>query len=155
MNEYVKGALIFTSGVVGGAVVGSVYVGAKVISNDGLREALSKEISKKLDKVLFGDRPRPNYNDRASHRVSYSSYFKSTDVWFDTRENAEKVMGDLEELCAERGYCTVSDFLWLAGVKDSHIYQSFGWYSIGGATVICQESHYMIDLPIPTRIYEK
>ena len=55
MNKFVKGALIFTSGVAGGFVLGGVTIGKIVIKSNTFREAVKNKISDEVTDFLYGE----------------------------------------------------------------------------------------------------
>lgn len=152
MNKYVKGLMLFGSGMVSGAIVGSAYVGLKVLSTDEFREVLAKKIGDKVTEWIYGE----EINRYKTRRVSYRNYAEERrydDVIFNTREDAEKTLHELEELCEKYDHVTVADVYEIAGIPANYTHNNFGWYTVKGVEVKCVRDGYTLGLPTPVRIY--
>ncbi len=66
MNNFVKGALIFTSGVAGGFVLSGITTIKFVVKSDTFRTALKNKISEEVTTFLYGE------NNKTKKR--YTSY---------------------------------------------------------------------------------
>lgn len=63
MNKYVKGALLFTSGVTVGVGVCGIKMVTFVLTDEYFRDALVCKITDKADEWLFGDANHNCSND--------------------------------------------------------------------------------------------
>lgn len=71
MRKGIKYALLFTGGVAVGIGVCGASLISYAFSDEDIRDGIKNKISRKVDKALYGERPRRNYGSR----VSYRSYF--------------------------------------------------------------------------------
>ena len=55
MNKFVKGGLIFTSGIAGGFVLCGITTIKFMVKSDTFRTALENKISEELTKFLYGE----------------------------------------------------------------------------------------------------
>lgn len=67
MNKYIKGALLFTSGVTVGVGVCGIKMVTFVLTDEYFRDALVCKITDKADKWLFGN-DYTNYNRSNDNR---------------------------------------------------------------------------------------
>ena len=150
MNKYVKGVMLFGSGVVSGVIVGSAYVGLKVLSSDDMREVLAKKMADKIVNWVYDDkltRVKPS-------RVSYREYAENRfdKVIFDTYENAQKALDALKELCDKYGHASVADLYDIAGLSTNYTQHNHGWYSLDDVSIKQIRDGYVLDTPVTTRI---
>lgn len=133
MNNSIKYALVFT----GGAIVGFGVCGVKLIgyalNDDYIRDGITKKISGRIDKALFGE-----------GRVSYANY---NDVAFETREKAEKILEQMNEEIDRYGFVTVADYKELCGVAGDYKDNKYGWTNIRDAEVTRVRAGYSIRFP--------
>lgn len=145
MNKYVKGAFIFTGGVTVGTGIGAGLVVVKVITNDKLRKALAESMGDKLCKFIYGEEPAPVR--KRSYKSYYKPYTDADEVFFDTQEQAEKVLKHLKEVISTYSVATVADFYDLAGVGSAFNDTKRGWADLSDAHVDKKDSYYVITLP--------
>lgn len=69
------------------------------------------------------------------------------EVLFNTRKDAEDVLGNLRWVIAKYGNATLADFYDLAGVRALYEDCKFGWTSLRGAKIVCTRDGYTIELP--------
>lgn len=150
MRKGIKYALFFTSGVAVGIGVCGTSLISYAFSDEDIREGIKNKIYRKIDKTLYGERPRRNYGSRVSYRSYYQ--FNNNKIIFDSRISAEEAKEKMEETIDEFGYVAVSDLYEIAGIKNDYLDSKYGWTSLRNAKVIrCRDGHY-IDLPKPLLI---
>jgi hypothetical protein len=142
-----------------------------------VKEIISETISNTVDMALYGERrSRSNINRRGgSSYVSYSSQYRSTNdsrpqyasgsrdrrdgynlsnLIFDTRVDAESVLGDLCDLVEDYKMASVADFYKFAGMEEQSTFMDrrWGWYDLGNARVVRTRDGYSIDMPRPQQL---
>ena len=70
MNKFVKGALIFTSGVAGGFVLCGITTIKFVVKSDTFRTALTNKISEEVTTLLYGKETRRDKTGHTLYKVS-------------------------------------------------------------------------------------
>lgn len=88
----------------------------------------------------------------AKSKYKYSYGYKKhsacwTDIVFDTRDDAEKILSDLQDLIEKYTYVTVADLCDLVGVTPEFTYEKYGWKDLTTARVGRTQSGYFIHLP--------
>ncbi len=107
MNNFVKGALIFTSGVAGGFVLSGITTIKFVVKSDTFRTALKNKISEEVTTFLYGENNKtkkryPSYRSYYEHRKTEKPF---ENVVFETRKDAEDVLS-----AVERGWITQDEY---------------------------------------------
>lgn len=134
MNKNIKYALFFTSGVTVGLGICGVKVLNYALNDEYLRDAINHKITDKVAKKLYGDIPKRN-NSRVSYRNYYEqckpySYRVVDDLVFETEEEAEKIMSELEDTITKYGVATVADLYDLCGLSTEYTSNKYGWTTI-------------------------
>ena len=132
--------------------------------------ALKDTFMSSLSMLLWGSpnyRGRGGYRNDRSERVSYWSYGNEPrterrdrgryidrrgqsdirDLLFETRMDAEEVIGALENAIDRYGQASVSDLYDAAGVTGEHTDINWGWTSTDGFKVRPVSGGYVIDMP--------
>ena len=118
-----------------------------------------------LDMWLGGDRSKPTHRNRKQntsyHSVSYMDDRPSRnisqinrarhnfdDITFETRREAEDVLGNLVDLIYDYGEATVADFYTYSGIETSHADHKHGWEDLQGSKIVRSgRNGYVIKLP--------
>lgn len=153
MNKKVKGAVIFTSGLIGGVVIGGGLVINKILDDDDFRGVVCKKVSNKVMELLYGEKTVSKYEETVSKYEEKTGY-KVEDVYFPIRKTAEDVLEKMKKLIDRYGLVSVQDYYDLSEVKVSQFESTkFGWVSLKNADVeYISKSGYIIDLPQPIRL---
>lgn len=85
---------------------------------------------------------RNNYNSRNS-----SSICDYDDIFFDTRSEAENVLGAMDEILATYKIVRVADYFDLAGIDGPWTGNDYGWTDLRMAKIIYTRDGYTIKLP--------
>lgn len=154
MNKYVKGVMLFASGIAVGTIGGGAYIGLKMLESDGLREALGKELGNKIVKWVYGEEPElVKTNKRVDYYHTYKTYGNGVDtVIFESRAKAEEVLNNLKKIVNEFGYCTAADLYEISGLPTDYMISDLGWKTVKDVTVVRIRDGYILSLPRPTRI---
>lgn len=89
----------------------------------------------------YRDRDRDRYNDRRT------DIFDSTDIIFDSRGEAEKVLAVMDEIMQEYEIVRVADLYDLAGVSCDFPANDYGWTNIRNARVVHVRDGWVIEMP--------
>lgn len=158
MRKGIKYALVF----IGGVTVGIGVCGVSLISyalNDGdIREGIKNKISRKIDKVLYGEsdmrrnRSRVSYynyahDNRKCNLEPYYHFIK--DIIFDTRQEAYDTLDKMNEILVTYGYVTIADVYDIVGVPCCYTDNKYGWTTIQNAEVVKGKDGYFINMPKP------
>lgn len=130
-----------------------------------LRELVLEFGTTGLRMMIYGDgisTDRGGHRRRTSYHRSYERYGRSEprraapaeevyeDVFFDSRLDAEMVLGRLMEMIEEYGRVTVGDLYSLCGLPTTHTSQRYGWTRIHGVEIANTRDGWVIELPSPT-----
>lgn len=136
-----------------------------------IKKVVSESINSAVDMMLYGERQSPRERGRGSY-TSYSaqyrpyrdprdrsrsirpgngrvSNFDISSVAFTTREDAENILADLQELIEDYGEASVADFYSLADMDNeiTHVDHKWGWFNLSGAHVIRSHDGYSVQMP--------
>lgn len=141
-----------------------------------LKEIISETVNNSIDMLLYGEqRSRPNMTrNRGTSYVSYSAPYRNqndgrphysdmrdrrgsynlSNLIFDTRSDAEEVLGNLCDLVDDYRMASVSDFYKFSGMEDTSTYmdRKWGWYDLSMARVVRVRDGYSIDMPRPQQL---
>ena len=70
----------------------------------------------------------------------------------DTREEAERVLSELDEHIDIYGYATISDYYELVDIEHKYTDHQYGWTEISEAVVVPREHGYVVKLPVARRL---
>lgn len=161
MRKCIKYALVFTGGVAVGVGVCGANLISYALSDEDIREGIKNKISRKIDKTLYGDES----NHKKYSSVSYRSYynknyntqncfsFSADDIIFESRNKAQGVLDDMEDIIDKYNYVTVADMRDLSGlINTTYRAAKYGWASLKKAEIRRVRDGYIIDLPAPVII---
>lgn len=154
MRKGIKYALLFTGGVAVGIGVCGASLISYAFSDEYIREGIKNKISRKVNKALYGERPR-----RGTGPISYRSYYKegikknrekytSEDVVFESRAAAKKALSIMNDICNKYGFVTVADMYDMADLPAPYTSNKYGWTNIKNTEVLRVRSGYIIKLPL-------
>ena len=92
------------------------------------------------------DRDR-DYRDRDRDSYRRTDIFDSTDIIFDSRGEAEKVLAVMDEIMQEYEIVRVADLNDLAGVSCDFPANDYGWTNIRNARVVHVRDGWVIEMP--------
>lgn len=92
------------------------------------------------------DRDR-DYRDRDRDSYRRTDIFDSTDIIFDSRGEAEKVLAVMDEIMQEYEIVRVADLYDLAGVSCDFPANDYGWTNIRNARVVHVRDGWVIEMP--------
>ena len=147
MNKHVKNACIFASGAAVGFVVCGVSMVKIALETDDVRRFIASKISDKIYEFISDEEaPRRQSNKKVSYRNAYYSK-RVGDIFFDSRETAEKVLELSKEIINEYGFVTIADMYDLAGLNTTYTEQNYGWVDLKEAKIIRVRPGYKLVLP--------
>lgn len=127
-----------------------------------IKKAVSDIIKNGIDMILYGS-VSPTRSNSTANRISYSKYyddnrntvrdsraksgFRSDDIIFDNRGEAEIVLSRMDELIDTYGIVTIADLYDLAGVTGDYTTNNYGWTNIRSAEVVRARDGYIIKMP--------
>ena len=139
-----------------------------------VKNLLMDLVSNGVSMMLFGDtvRRRGNVNRvGSSSYVNYGSYSNDRhynerysrpnrrathdfgDILFETRQDAEGVLGTLVDFTEIYGQATVSDLYDLIGKTSEYTDRGYGWKALGSSRVVRARDGYILDLPPVVVLY--
>lgn len=143
MNKKVKGALIFTGGVVSGITLSGYAAVQLVVKNETFRKVVKTAISNIIAESLVPTKPRYRKYDR----VNYVSYRKTDDVIFENRAEVESVLDKMSELLKQQGFVSRAEFYNMGGVGVVYEDHTYGWTNLDDAKVVRVRDGYILKLP--------
>ena len=127
-----------------------------------IKKAVSDIVKNGIDMILYGS-ISPTRSNSTANRISYSKYyddnrntvrdsraksgFRSDDIIFDNRGEAEIVLSKMDEIIDTYGIVTIADFYDLAGVTGDYTTNNYGWTNIRNAEVVRVRDGYIIKMP--------
>lgn len=127
-----------------------------------IKETVSNVVSNAVEMLLFGD-VRSVGKKKNETYTSYSNYYKKDnrrdrgksasvynyrEIIFDSRGEAEDVLGNLVDIAYEYGSASIADLYDLVGVTGSFTDNRKGWSNLASAKVCrARGGGYIIDLP--------
>lgn len=168
MNKFVKGALIFTSGVAGGFVLCGATIGKLLIQSNTFREAVKNKISDEVTNFLYGETKRSKIGYKP-YKVSYRNYYtgrkdglyltvsliKAEEIIFGTLGEAEDVLSCVLDIFKDYGSVSVADLYDLCGVPSNYKDNKIGWkdsYSVSKMYILRTKYGYQLKLPKPVEL---
>ena len=133
MNKYFKNFIIFTTGAAIGFNICGVVVVKKAIDHGYFQDFISRKIKDICNKAVSTNECR-------------------TEIVFDSRSNAEKVLDDLNILMEEYGVVRVADLYDLIGLMPTYTDNNYGWINLTGTSIVRVRHGYEIIMPKPVRI---
>lgn len=134
------------------------------------KKAISDIVTNGIDMILYGEK-RHQSRSRERDTVSYKSYYNSersrhddrfasrgsesnvssTEIWFETRADADAVIDAMYEILNETEYDAVSinDFRELAKLPRIWTGENYGWTNIDGHTIKPCDGGWLIRMPRP------
>lgn len=147
MNKHIKNACIFASGAAVGFVVCGVSMVKIALETDDVRRFVASKISDKIYEFISDEEaPRRQINKKVSYRDAYYSKHVG-DIFFDSRETAERVLELSKEIINEYGFVTIADMYDLAGLNTTYTEQKYGWVDLKEAKIIRVRPGYKLILP--------
>ena len=140
MNKYVKGAMVFVGGMIGGFVLwGTITINAALKSDD-FSEFITRKISDKISKWLWGESSEHGTDVKPAKN-------RCTDIIYESLGSANEVLHNMMDIIDKYGYVTVADMLDLSGKPCSYIDNRYGWVDLRAASIVSTRDGYIIDLP--------
>lgn len=133
------------------------------------KKAISDIVTNGIDIILYGE-SRGRNNRLPGDRVSYRSYgqyyddakrttqravqrpmsFSYSDLIFDSRQDAQAVLNQMNDILYSYGFVRVADLMESAGVTGNpYTDNSYGWNSLNTAEVMITRDGWIIKLPRP------
>lgn len=148
MNQKLKGAVIFASGLISGTIIGSGFVVKQILGDDDYRDVVKKKIVNKINVLLYGEE-RVNNNKTTPNRSGYTV----EEILFPSRTCAEEVLNKMINILVNYGFVSVSDYYVLSNVKPKSYHDTkYGWTTLKDVNIICNGNGFSIDLTRPTLI---
>lgn len=143
---------------------------AKSVCTDILVPSIQKTVStmvnNMVDIMIYGE-PQNRQNDRSQGtRVSYSSYYGTQsraqntrprvvqdynydNIVLNSREDAENVLAQLDDVIRSYGYAKVADLYDFVGLRSKFTDNNYGWTDLRSASVSRCRDGYLLVLPKP------
>lgn len=106
--------------------------------------------------VVVGAMVYKAYAIRTLHKcVETKGYEKepaSSDIVFDSRETAEKILDAMDTILKHRGNVNVADMYHVAGLRAEYALNEYGWVSLKDACFVETPNGYCISLPAPIEL---
>ena len=126
-----------------------------------LKKAISDVVRNGIDMLLYGETGKSKstpgskvsynsmYDDRRSSKrePSYGSGFDYDEFVFETRGDAEFVLGQMEDILSMYPVVSVADFYDLLGITPPHTANKYGWTDLRSASVSRVRNGHVIKLP--------
>ena len=131
MNERIKYALVFTSGM----CLGAGIVGVNILKNKNFMEYIKRKVTNNIEKLLFEGK----------------QYFND-ELQCDSLAECNRIKDEMKQVIDEYGFVTVGDLYNIARLnKTGHSYDYFnrGWADLSCTEIISLKDCYILKLPIP------
>lgn len=130
-----------------------------------VKKAISDIVTTGIDMILYGEAGRSKRNN-STPKVSYRNYYDQSsdrvragsannrrsidydDILFDTRGDAETVLGAMHDIIDQYGTVSIADLYELAHVpNDNFTLNRYGWANLNGAQAVRVRDGYILKLP--------
>lgn len=153
--------------LIGEAVEDTAEERIATIVADCLVPMAKKIVSDIVNIILYGNVQSTNAPaQRKIDRVSYDGYssakqkgpisirksYNFSDMIFDSRQDAMRVLSRMKDIIIDVGYVSVGDFYELIGSEGDYTDFSYGWSSLRDANVISTRDGFVITLPNPSHV---
>ena len=131
MNERIKYALVFTSGM----CLGAGIVRVNILKNKNFMEYIKRKVTNNIEKLLFEGK----------------QYFND-ELQCDSLAECNRIKDEMKQVIDEYGFVTVDDLYIIAGLnKAGHSYDYFnrGWADLSCTEIISLKDCYVLKLPNP------
>ena len=131
MNERIKYALVFTSGM----CLGAGIVGVNILKNKNFMEYIKRKVTDGIEKVLF--------EDNNSNFIELQCY---------SIEECYRIKDEMKQVIDKYGFVTVNDLYNIAELNKterSFDYFNRGWIDVNDVEIISLKDCYILKLPIP------
>ena len=133
-----------------------------------IKDLISDVVSGGLDMVLFGEHRARGHRPTNGSYTSYSSYYSSgrqnqaktrssgtyytpssivKDIIFDSRGEAEEVLGNMIDTITDSGMVSVADLYDMVGEPGQFTDHAWGWFDLSSSSVRRVREGYMLVLP--------
>lgn len=149
-----KGLIVFGLGMTGGFIGGSMFALGKIIKSEQMRKSMADILADKIIILLYGEKS----HKKAPSNVRYHNFHgqRADQIVFDTKEEAQKIADQMEELVKTYGQLSVADYHDLCGVKSEFVDTKLGWTENTLKNVpifpVGSGHGYTLDLPATTKI---
>lgn len=135
-----------------------------------MKKIISDSVRNGIDMILYGEVKKDNKPGSSISRVSYEKMYSSSanpykerrigndvydldDIVFNTRQDAELVLTQMEDIIDNYHIVSVADLYDLVGVScPNHCCNNYGWITLNSARVVRVRDGYILDLPRPKAI---
>ena len=135
-----------------------------------MKKIISDSVRNGIDMILYGEVKKDNKPGSSISRVSYEKMYSSSanpykerrigndvydldDIVFNTRQDAELVLTQMEDIIDNYHIVSVADLYDLVGVScQNHCSNNYGWITLNSARVVRVRDGYILDLPRPKAI---
>lgn len=131
MNERIKYALVFTSGM----CLGAGIVGVNILKNKNFMEYIKRKVTDGIEKVLF--------EDNNSNFIELQCY---------SIEECYRIKDEMKQVIDKYGFVTVDDLYNIAELNKtgrSFDYFNRGWIDANDVEIISLKDCYVLKLPNP------
>ena len=131
MNERIKYALVFTSGM----CLGAGIVGVNILKNKNFMEYIKRKVTDGIEKVLF--------EDNNSNFIELQCY---------SIEECYRIKDEMKQAIDKYGFVTVNDLYNIAELNKterSFDYFNRGWIDVNDVEIISLKDCYILKLPNP------
>lgn len=131
MNERIKYALVFTSGM----CLGAGIVGVNILKNKNFMEYIKRKVTDGIEKVLF--------EDNNSNFIELQCY---------SIEECYRIKDEMKQVIDEYGFVTVNDLYDIAELNKTGLsfdYFNRGWIDVNDVEIISLKDCYVLKLPNP------
>lgn len=143
MHKNTKNALIFTGGMISGIVLCGAKVVKIALNDEDVLEVIKNKIVRKVEKLLYGEQPVKRNRSKISYRRYYDDRYKNYDApyryesfLYVDRENASKVLENMNDIIYDVGFVTVADYYVLNEKSCEPTDHKYGWVNLHGAEVV-------------------
>lgn len=117
-----------------------IFLGESSVKKGSSRGASSNYVS-------YRNYSDDRYRDRDRSYRSTRTMYSCDDIIFDTREDAEAVLEQLDDMIATYGQATVGDFYDSVGKSFNYTDNKYGWTNLRSARVMHTRDGWILDLP--------
>lgn len=133
MNNFLKGSLIYASGVTGGFMIGSVVTLTIITKSNIFQTVIKDTISKAASDYIFEENNRCKPRSKSGY-VSYRKFYNKErnenqykDILVETKKDAEDIISNIKDCFETYGAVSIADVYDLCTISSSYKDNAIGW----------------------------
>lgn len=156
MNRIMRDGIVFSGGLACGVIFCVSLATRSIVKSEEAKNAIKAICVRKIEKLLFREQKPCDDRFLFYECVNTEIGFDLDDIVFETKCDAEAVLGQLMDIADNYGYVSVADYLDLSGVAPEYFAltkRGWTWKILQMVKIVRgEDGHYFIKFPKPQTI---